>query len=60
MGKNTVDWFSMREKYCSLTDKSWLISQMRPSEQAVYRLKTNTDSNRTDGLGKFMSLPAIA
>ena len=34
MAKNIVGWFGVREKYCSLTDKSWLISQIRPSEQA--------------------------
>ena len=34
MAENTVDWFSVREKYYSLAYKPWLISQIRPSEQA--------------------------
>jgi len=34
MAESTVGWFGVREKYCSLADKSWLISQIRPSEQA--------------------------
>ena len=29
MAESTVNWFSMRKKYCSLTDKTWLISQIR-------------------------------
>ena len=33
--ESTVGWFGVREKYCSLADKPWLISQIRPSEQAV-------------------------
>ena len=35
MAKNTVDWFAMREKYYSLTDKPRLISQIRPNEHAA-------------------------
>ena len=34
MAKSTVDWFDVREKYCSLADKLWLISRIRPNEQA--------------------------
>ena len=32
--ESTVGWFGVREKYYLLADKSWLISQIRPSEQA--------------------------
>ena len=32
MVESTVGWFDVREKYYSLTDKSWLISRIRPSE----------------------------
>ena len=39
MAESIVGWFGAREKYCSLTDKSWLISQIRPSEQAEYSYK---------------------
>ena len=43
MAESTVDWFGVREKYCSLADKPWLISQIRPSEQAlVPDLKNST------------------
>ena len=35
MAKNTVGWFSVREKYYSLADKPWLISQIRLNEQAA-------------------------
>ena len=31
--ESTVGWFGVREKYCSLADKTWLINQIRPSEQ---------------------------
>ena len=34
MVESTVGWFGVREKYCSLADKLWLINQIRPSEQA--------------------------
>ena len=34
MAESTVVWFGVREKYCSLADKPWLISQIRSSEQA--------------------------
>ena len=34
MAKSTVGWFDVREKYCSLADKPWLINQIRPNEQA--------------------------
>jgi len=34
MAESTVGWFDVRKKYCSLADKQWLISQIRPSEQA--------------------------
>jgi len=34
MVESTVGWFGVREKYCSLADKPWLISQTRPSEHA--------------------------
>ena len=34
MAKSTVGWFGVREKYYSLADKPWLISQIRPNEQA--------------------------
>ena len=34
MAENTIGWFGVREKYYLLADKSWLISQIRPSEQA--------------------------
>jgi len=37
--ESTVGWFGVREKYCSLADKLWLISQTRQSEQAVYKKK---------------------
>jgi len=33
MAESIVGWFGMREKYCSLVDKPWLISQIRASEQ---------------------------
>jgi len=32
MAESTVGWFGVREKYCSLADKPWIISQIRPSE----------------------------
>ena len=32
MAENTVGWFGVREKYYSLADKPWLISQMRASQ----------------------------
>ena len=35
MAESIVGWFSAREKYCSLADKPWIISQIRPSEQAI-------------------------
>jgi len=35
MAESTVGWFGVREKYYSLADKPWLISQIRPSEQAA-------------------------
>ena len=38
MTESTVGWFSVREKYYSLADKPWLISRIRPSEQADYSL----------------------
>ena len=44
MAESTVGWFGVREKYCSLADKPWLISQIRPSEQAdseTYVLRTH-------------------
>jgi len=34
MAESTIDCYGVREKYCSLADKPWLISQIRPSEQA--------------------------
>jgi len=34
MAESTIGWFGVREKYYLLADKSWLISQIRPSEQA--------------------------
>ena len=34
MVESTVSWFGVREKCCSLADKPWLISQIRPNEQA--------------------------
>ena len=36
MAESTVGWFGVREKYYLLADKTWLISQIRPSEQAIY------------------------
>ena len=36
MAESTVGWFGMREKYYSLVDKPWLISQIRPSKRAVF------------------------
>ena len=39
MAESTAGWFGVREKYCPLTDKSWLISQIRPNEQAVETTK---------------------
>jgi len=33
MAESTVGWFGVREKYCLLADKSWLISQIRANEQ---------------------------
>jgi len=41
MAESTVGWFGVREKYYSLADKLWLISQIRPSEQANVRLQMN-------------------
>ena len=38
MAKSTVGWFGVREKYCSLADKTWLISQIRLSERAEPRM----------------------
>jgi len=35
MAESTAGWFGMREKYYSLADKPWFISQIRPSEQAA-------------------------
>jgi len=35
MVESTIGWFGVREKYYSLADKSWLINQIRQSEQAV-------------------------
>ena len=35
MAESTVGWFGAREKYYSLADKPWLISQIRSSEQAA-------------------------
>ena len=35
MAESTVGWFGVIQKYCSLADKPWLISQIRPSEQAA-------------------------
>ena len=44
MAESTVGWFGVKEKYCSLADKPWLISQIRPSEQAeVYEFTPCTD-----------------
>jgi len=45
MTESTVGWFGVREKYCSLADKPWLISQIRPKEHAVGWLdgEFNTD-----------------
>jgi len=37
MTERTVGWFDVREKYCSLADKPWLISQIRQAN----RLKDN-------------------
>jgi len=34
MAESNIDWFDVREKYCSLADKPGLISQIRTSEQA--------------------------
>jgi len=34
MAESTTGWFGVREKYCSLTDKPRLISQIRAAEQA--------------------------
>ena len=45
MAESTVVWFGMRKKYCSLDDKSWLISQIRPNEQAVDRLYHGTEAH---------------
>jgi len=42
MIENTVGWFGVREKYCSLTDKPWLISQIRRSEQAEKQIEAPT------------------
>ena len=36
MTKNTVGWFGVREKYCSLAKKVRLISQTSPNEHGVY------------------------
>ena len=37
MAESTVGWFGVREKYCSLADKLWLISQIQASEHAANR-----------------------
>jgi len=34
MAESTVDWFGVREKYCSLADKPRLISRIRAAEHA--------------------------
>ena len=34
MAESIIDWFGVGKKYCSLADKSWLISQIQPNEQA--------------------------
>ena len=47
MAESTVGWFGVRGKYCSLADKPWLISQIRPNEQAAYRTGCN-QSNVVD------------
>jgi len=35
MAESTVGWFNVREKYCSLADKPWLISQIQASKQPL-------------------------
>jgi len=35
MAESTVGWFGVREIYCSLADKPWLISQILSSEQTI-------------------------
>jgi len=35
MAESTVGWFGVREKYCSLTEKIWLISQTSPNERSA-------------------------
>jgi len=35
MAESTVGRFGVREKYCSLAEKVWLISQTSPNERDV-------------------------
>ena len=35
MTESTVGWFDVSEKYYSLADKPWLISQIRASEKIL-------------------------
>ena len=39
MAESTDGWFGVREKYYSLADKPWLISQIRSSEQVALTLE---------------------
>ena len=58
MAESTMNWFGVREKYYSLTDKSWLINQIRPSEQAGYLATHIVLFSDADGHadGKLLSL----
>ena len=47
MAESTVGCFDVREKYYSLTDKSWLINQIRPNEHAL------EERHRRRGLGEM-------
>jgi len=47
MTESTVGWFGVREKYCSLADKPWLISQIRASDQAAELKLSDSDVSVT-------------
>jgi len=49
MAESTVGWFGVKEKYCSLADKPWLISQIQPGKTPEYLNLLPT--NKSVGLG---------
>ena len=57
MAESTVGWFGVREKYCLLADKTWLISQIRLSEQAEEHEVAN--SRLIPWIPKFISVSMV-